>query len=858
MTGLEVAKPFDRYPHYLTRSLPLPEDEENATFFTEQANYVPFEGNESWVPDLAPEFFIHAINATPIELDGKPIKRLFELFAGRTQSKPRGNWPTDAVELPAQRRQIRDEDLVNESSLPQRTESQERRDEFGDYLAYSGFIDGRDEIQASPIFTHPLWIDEGPSSRRILYEEPFELSPRASLDFQHREPSPPLRLKYRSLNADSDEIRLITLKKSAVFSAAANPIECTLQYVSQTKAPRYEALSYCWGDPNNLLPILLDGCMMYVTANLFAALQHLRLEQGLPLWIDAICINQQDIEERSHQVLRMNSIYSKAARVISWIGESSEDDKLASHLMSTVGTQSEEHLYARAALRLGPNSQNSRLEGVFTTGGVADELGFEDALRYDNRFATYQDYQTARWYLNWIAFNKFLNATYWKRTWIIQELVVAREIEIRVGYLKIPWKWLEKTIETVDDDQLGATWNPIFTPSSGFLNVNGIRGLCMRRRSGDGLRLLEALSLSWFSQATDPRDKVFALLSLAVDGPEIIPNPNYEGTVESLFEQVTRGIILRSKRLDICCLKNPAYVPSEMPSWIPGWLEVGNSCMGWQLISLLTKQRVEKLQKAKAKRETGKPEKNITINATNNTSATMLILDSTLRIKGMLFDTVSGLSSVAPFSSKTIKGPIKEYRSLPYSTTVNPYGTTIQTYKAICQTLAMGEGVSAAAVRHFPKMWTADGQKAMQRVEPWLLNWLRANENFQIAGKTLRQWADLPRSRKRLGIGTHWLGGQLLPENFHDSTLKGFIQALNRVVRFDRRILVTEKGYIGMVHPQARPGDKVCLIMGCGVPLILREDVNGFRLVGEAYVHGIMHGEAMANGKAAWRDLDIY
>ncbi|KAH6663473.1 heterokaryon incompatibility protein-domain-containing protein [Halenospora varia] len=844
MTGLEVAEPFDRYPHYLSRDLPLPEDEENGTFFTEQENFVPFGGDESWTP----RFLVHSINSIPIELDGTPIKQLFELSTEKISLRSRGNWPTDAVELPAERRQIRNNDLAPEStSLPQRTESQERRDELVDYLAYSGFIDDEAESRASPKFAHVHWADED--------YEPFEFSPRASLDFEYREPSPPLRLKYRPLNADSDEIRLITLKRGAVFSATDSPIECTLQYVSQSKAPRYEALSYCWGDPNNLLPILLDGCMMYVTANLFAALQQLRSEQMLPLWIDAICINQQDIEERSHQVLRMNSIYSRAARVIAWIGEGSDDDKLASTLVSTVANQSGDYLYAQAALRLGPNALTDDLEGVTAAGDFPEEAAFEAGLRWDidNQYASYQQYQTSRWYLNWVAFNTFLNATYWKRTWIIQELVVAREIEIRVGYLKIPWDDLEKTIETVDDDQSGTTWNPIFTPSSGFLNVNGIRGLCLRRRSGYRLQLLEALSLSWFSQATDPRDKVFALLSLAVDGPEIIPSPNYEGTVESIFEQVTRGIILRSKRVDLCYLKNPAYVPSDIPSWVPGWLEAGNGCMGWQLISLLAKQRVEKVQKEK-----DKSRKSIVFNATKNTSATMLILDNTLRIKGMLFDTVNGLSSVAPFSGKIIKGPMKEYRALPYSTTANPYGSALKTYKAICQTVAMGEGVSEAVVRHFPKMWTTEGQKAMRRIEPWLLNWLWANETFLIAGKTLRQWADLPRSRKRLGMGKSWLGGQLLPDNFHDSTLTGFLQALNRVVRFDRRILVTDKGYIGMAHPQARLGDKVCLIMGCGVPLILREDANGFRIIGEAYVHGIMHGEGMENGEAACRDLVIY
>jgi len=88
----------------------------------------------------------------------------------------------------------------------------------------------------------------------------------------------------------------------------------------------YESLSYVWGSENNKQLIYVDGDEMYVTANLHMALSHLRhclLERIL--WVDAICINQADNDEKGRQVQLMAKIYSKASRVIVWLGESADN-----------------------------------------------------------------------------------------------------------------------------------------------------------------------------------------------------------------------------------------------------------------------------------------------------------------------------------------------------------------------------------------------------------------------------------------------------------------------------------------------------------------------------------------------------
>ncbi|PMD50634.1 HET-domain-containing protein, partial [Hyaloscypha bicolor E] len=92
----------------------------------------------------------------------------------------------------------------------------------------------------------------------------------------------------------------------------------------------YQALSYTWGDGTRKVPIFLNGQDFLVTTNLEDGLRHMRCKtwskslDQLPLWIDAICINQEDSDERDVQVRRMKSIYEQAERVIIWLGSYNE------------------------------------------------------------------------------------------------------------------------------------------------------------------------------------------------------------------------------------------------------------------------------------------------------------------------------------------------------------------------------------------------------------------------------------------------------------------------------------------------------------------------------------------------------
>jgi len=134
---------------------------------------------------------------------------------------------------------------------------------------------------------------------------------------------------YSSLPRKGDYVRLLRILPNKDEAA---PLRCKLRnYSLQKLSPRthlYEALSYVWGDPDKTRPIRVDGVRFPVTINLHAALLRLRDHSfERIIWVDAVCINQKNQKEQGQQVQLMVKIYSKAYRVIVWLGNEADDAK---------------------------------------------------------------------------------------------------------------------------------------------------------------------------------------------------------------------------------------------------------------------------------------------------------------------------------------------------------------------------------------------------------------------------------------------------------------------------------------------------------------------------------------------------
>jgi hypothetical protein len=146
---------------------------------------------------------------------------------------------------------------------------------------------------------------------------------------------------YHPLLPDPDKIRLLRLKPDKDETAL---IQCELFDYSLQKSTKgthlYEALSYVWGNPKKTSPIRVDRDEFLVTVKLHEALLHLR-DRSIEriIWIDAVCINQNDGQEKTHQIRLMPKIYGQANRVIIWLGEAANDSDLAVEEIRIAGSK---------------------------------------------------------------------------------------------------------------------------------------------------------------------------------------------------------------------------------------------------------------------------------------------------------------------------------------------------------------------------------------------------------------------------------------------------------------------------------------------------------------------------------------
>jgi hypothetical protein len=237
---------------------------------------------------------------------------------------------------------------------------------------------------------------------------------------------------YSPLNEENREIRLLIQPSSFTDQV----IQCSLQTVSLKDEPESAPLSYVWGDAAVTEKVLTNGASTAVTTNLAAALRALRTcrskDEGNPVqelpvffWVDAICINQQDVPERNSQVRLMRDIYRSAAKVVSWLGPEADGSTEAISILQLI---------------------------AFELSHLAEgDDQFEWVQRYphlvEDSFHTKQASQKAT--ARFGNIEVFWTRDYWRRTWIFQEIVLARDLLIMCGEECIPWhdvlavdKWL--------------------------------------------------------------------------------------------------------------------------------------------------------------------------------------------------------------------------------------------------------------------------------------------------------------------------------------------------------------------------------------------------------------------------------
>ncbi|KAG4437810.1 hypothetical protein IFR05_006697 [Cadophora sp. M221] len=368
--------------------------------------------------------------------------------------------------------------------------------------------------------------------------------------------------KYNSLRADRNEIRLIRLYPGQSYHS----ISVSIIHVDASLNPSYEALSYAWGDPARSEKIVVRGhsqgsgssgtteypgaptadgrltlTTLSISRNLEIALRHLRPSKDVrTLWIDAISINQDNIEERSEEVAKMGSLYSNASRVIVWLGGSSQDSLLALQTLRDIREDIE--FYERDGNR------------SFLTRGKAKEL----------------ERSSSGWradVLNWIAIRNLLNRPWFGRLWIFQEIGHAVKAVVVVGKAELPWEVFRVAVFWI------ITMTEGKAPLSDVFDAAYLRQIESLLQENPGRALERLLDSTKKAICYDPRDRIYAVLSLLHEQDPIRKaiEPDYSKAVEQVYQEVTlRQIQLTGQlRLLALCTFGSSASSLQLPSWVP-------------------------------------------------------------------------------------------------------------------------------------------------------------------------------------------------------------------------------------------------------------------------------------------------
>ena len=195
--------------------------------------------------------------------------------------------------------------------------------------------------------------------------------------------------KYEPLSGQADSFRLLELESADDIKA---PIRCRLRNSTLAAADgRFAALSYMWGTPGDRVIISLDGKDFYVQQNLCRLLCQARHFRYDTLWVDAICVDQNDLCERSSQVKLMQQLYVSVEHVVAYLGEEADGSDLLF-----------DYLNKLANLGKRPNDVRRR-------------QAYSSVFPKQDGFPLYD------------ALKKLCNRKYWSRLWVVQEVVLPEE-----------------------------------------------------------------------------------------------------------------------------------------------------------------------------------------------------------------------------------------------------------------------------------------------------------------------------------------------------------------------------------------------------------------------------------------------
>ena len=326
------------------------------------------------------------------------------------------------------------------------------------------------------------------------------------------------RYKYDPIPLKGPAFRLLRL-----LPGDDDPIQCEL---FESKLPLlgsvgdYSALSYTWGGTYKPCEVMIDGSEMRVTKNVYLALRDLRsLKENRILWIDALCIDQDNNKEQGQQVQQMGSIYSKAGRVIIWLGEATYDIDYIMYYMKQLEEES---------LKYASDSQNHQ------------EISHKQWV--DIWSVMIRDLRTDHTSLLAEGLQSLLHRNWFKRVWVIQETGNARAADIVCGS-----KSVSASIFALMPSLLRITPN-LHCQSIIDIMPGPLRNSSWWAKKRDLYTMLDKFRNS---EATDPRDKIYALLGISSDTCDTdLLTPDYGKDIQDVVFNTT-SFLLDFNKLNI-------------------------------------------------------------------------------------------------------------------------------------------------------------------------------------------------------------------------------------------------------------------------------------------------------------------
>lgn len=358
-------------------------------------------------------------------------------------------------------------------------------------------------------------------------------------------------------------------------------LECQLAEIHLSEArdeeEGYTALSYVWGKQIYTHKIWLKNRYVSIGANLDSALRHLRRrDRPIRLWVDAVCINQNDLLERNHQVQQMRVIFSAAAETIIYLGPQD-----GGHTGESAWNFLERH--SSWAL----NENQDRDETIPSR--LEQELLY---FRGDLRDVDID----------------VLSRPWFRRLWVFQEAVVSRSLSLQCGHRRVPWDDFSEIL------LLSPRLHDRYAFSLSYCNkadivrdMNLARHEYLRthgldqyvpswqlpetfRTSLGGLNILKLLARARYLDASDARDKIFGLMGIAtgIDTTDRCFAVDYRKSRQQLFIDFAKHIMQATSSYDILAYVDagaedtigPEFKSWSLPSWVPNWDSQHTSTFG--------------------------------------------------------------------------------------------------------------------------------------------------------------------------------------------------------------------------------------------------------------------------------------